>query len=161
MPPRRRPAPSPPPVDGNTDPAESTTTLANTDTLEDEIERLRDRNLDTVNIYEVDKRVALLGRVIIEGALRSKGQMSLREKADIALRAIQCLEGLKSKSELWVRDSTPVPISVEELQDELTEREERLMRLADTWRERRSAAEVKEVIDTLGGDITSNEIGES
>jgi hypothetical protein len=159
--PRKLRTPLPAPTLPTLDPASVSPALAHTETFEDEVERLRDRDLSTVNIYEVDKRVALLGRIIIEGALRSKGQMSLREKADIALRAIQCLEGLKSKSELWVRDSTPVPISVEELEDELSEREERLMRLADSWRSRKDAANAREALKALGEDVTSNDIGEA
>jgi hypothetical protein len=84
---------------------------------------------DMFNIDELEMRIGLLSRIVIEHSLRN-AQLSPREKADIALRAITVLEG--SKQEVTWRDELarkPKPITIEAYKRERQERETRLKKM--------------------------------
>lgn len=76
--------------------------LSKTSTTLDEQEALRAVTYNTVDLADLEERIGLASRIIIEHALRVKGGMSAKDKCDIALRAITTLEG--SKQEVVWRD---------------------------------------------------------
>jgi len=88
-------------------------------------------DFEQVNLLELEKRIGLLTRIIIEAALRAPVfQMTLKDKADVALRAITVLEG--SKQQIQWRDDMlrkPAPKSVEAYEEEMKQREARVMKL--------------------------------
>ena len=80
---------------------------------EDEMQALNSINLNTFNVIEVDRRIALLARIVLEGALRDP-MITRKDKADLALRAISTLEGSRARTELWIKEEKgPIPIDVE------------------------------------------------
>lgn len=85
--------------------------------------------LSQVDLFEIEKRVGLLSRVVIEAALLGP-MLSVKEKADIALRAITVLEGSKQQVE-WRTDMLRKEPSKNalEVEAEMKQREERLMRI--------------------------------
>lgn len=102
-------------------------------TYEDELSAANG-DLDTVNIIEVDRRLALLARIILEGVMREgRGVMSPKDRGDLALRTISTLEGVKARTELWVRESdvASLPRTMEELERETREVEARLRKLLE------------------------------
>lgn len=72
----------------------------------DEVDHLEQKHasilIPSVNPEELERRITLIARMVIEDALWKKGTMSVKEKADLALNAIRTFEG--SKSKLWVED---------------------------------------------------------
>ncbi len=76
--------------------------LSKTSTTLDEQEALRAVTYNTVDLGDLEERIGLASRIIIEHTLRSRGGMSKKDKCDIALRAITTLEG--SKQEVVWRD---------------------------------------------------------
>lgn len=112
----------------------------------DPLEGIDEMDLATVHIVEVDRRLALMGRFVLEAALRSKGQMSLKDKADIAIRTINVVEGAKQRVELWARDEArEVPRTVEQYERERQEAEGRLRMLLE--RKSTLAAPKKDAIE--------------
>lgn len=131
--------------------------LSTTSPTLDEVEELGDTELRLVSLYDVEKRIGLLARIILEAALRSRGQMSLKDKSDIALRAITVLEGSKQTVE-WKQDmlKKPSPKSVEALEKEMKERQERLLKLLTRSKEVQ-VAEAQAALDAITKDEESEE----
>jgi len=75
--------------------------LNKTSTVLDEQEALRALTYDTVNLEELEARIGLASRIILEHYLRCT-KLAAKDKCDIALRAITTLEG--SKQEVVWRD---------------------------------------------------------
>lgn len=126
--------------------------LSKTSPTLDEVEALGDTELRLVSLYDVEKRIGLLARIILEAAMRSRGQMSLKDKADIALRSITVLEGSKQTVE-WKQDmlKKPSPKSVEALEKEMKERQERLLKLLTRSKEVQ-VAEAQAALDAISKD---------
>lgn len=114
-------------------------------------------DLDKVHIIEIDRRLALMGRLVLEAALRSRDRMSLKDKADIAIRTINVVEGAKQRVELWARDmEREVPKTVEQYEAERQAVEARLRMLL----ERKGSITRKETVDAAL-DVLSTEQGEN
>jgi hypothetical protein len=78
--------------------------LSKTSSVEDEQRELRAVNYSTVNLEELEERIGLTARIVLEHALRYDNRMvSPKDKCDIALRAITVLEG--SRQEVTWRDA--------------------------------------------------------
>ncbi|MCP3907332.1 MAG: hypothetical protein GY712_04875 [Oceanicoccus sp.] len=60
------------------------------------------RFIDEVDLTEMEKRITLLSRMVLEDALWKKDGLSVKERADLALNAIKVFEG--TKTTLWTRD---------------------------------------------------------
>lgn len=75
--------------------------LSRTSTARDELDVLDAHTFDTINLEELEMKIGLAARIILEHSLRSKG-LPPKDKCDIALRAITVLEG--SKQEVTWRD---------------------------------------------------------
>ena len=98
----------------------------------DKLERVDDMDFETVHILDIDRRLALISRFILEAALRSTGQLTLKDKADIAIRAINVVEGAKQRVELWQRDmERETPRTVEQYEAERQATEARLRMLLE------------------------------
>ena len=98
----------------------TSTTLANQEALGG----LHDLGL--VNVIELEQRIGLLARIIIEAAMREP--TSLRDRAEIAVRAIQVLENARSTAPEWreaLVKKAP-PRAIEAYRAERTRVEERL-----------------------------------
>jgi hypothetical protein len=75
--------------------------LSKTATVLNEQEALRAVNFNTINLEELEERIGLAARIVIEHYLRS-AKLSPKDKCDIALRAVSTFEG--SKQEVVWRD---------------------------------------------------------
>lgn len=103
--------------------------LSRTSTTLDEQDALASRTFATVDINDLEMRIGLLARIILEHYLRSR-EMGAKEKCDVALRAITTLEG--SKQEVTWRDELrkkPTKRSLEAYKRERADREERLKKI--------------------------------
>lgn len=115
----------------------------------DPLDQIDSIDFDAVHIVEVDRKLALMGRFVLEAALKSKGQMSLKDKADIAIRTINVVEGAKQRVELWARDmEREVPKTVEQYERERQEAEARLRMLLERKSTLKQVAEA--AIDVVG-----------
>jgi hypothetical protein len=65
-------------------------------TTQDEQEALRSKDFRTINIDDLEMRIGLMARMVLEHYLRGK-QLGPKDKCDIALRAISTLEGAKQE----------------------------------------------------------------
>ena len=121
----------------------------------DEAAALDSVNLDTFNVVEVDRRLSLLSRFILEKVLR-EGRLPNKDMADLALRTINTLEGSKVRSELWVRDDeAPIPIDVEAYENELVKVEGEIRALAEK-REGKKVAD--KALEAMGEDNGQQEV---
>lgn len=117
-------------------------------------------DLNLVNLVESEKRIGLLSRIILEASLRApRSTLTLREKADIALRAISVLEGSKAQV-TWKEEllKKPTPKTVEQYEAERAQRERSLTDLLLRSKTIR-AAQVEEALKELGEkDIPQDEV---
>jgi hypothetical protein len=99
----------------------------------DDVHKLTDGDLsqvmNVVEMEEVERRITLIARLIIEKALWNKDKvMSMKERADLAIKAIATIEGTKNR--LWIRDDAEtMPRSEEELQAEIDASTKRLKKI--------------------------------
>lgn len=70
--------------------------LSKLTTIADDLKGLDAVTYETVNLQELEMRIGLAARIILEHTLRSPG-LNPKDKCDIALRAITVLEGTKSE----------------------------------------------------------------
>lgn len=115
-------------------------------------------DLNLVNLVEAEKRIGLLSRIILEASLRApRSTLTLREKADIALRAISVLEGSKQQV-VWKEEllKKPTPKTVEQYEAERAQRERSLTDLLLRSKAIR-AAQVEEVLKEMGEKEPSHE----
>lgn len=75
--------------------------LSKTSTVLSEREALKLVTFESLNLPELEERIGLAARIVIEHYLRSSG-LAPKDKCDIALRAISTLEG--SRQEVTWRD---------------------------------------------------------
>jgi len=82
-----------------------------------------------VEMEEVEKRITLISRLIIEKALWNKDKvMTMKERADLAIKAIATIEGTKNR--LWVKDEDEaMPRSEEAIQAEIDASTARLQKI--------------------------------
>lgn len=115
-------------------------------TYEEELDK-KYAEISDIPVIDVDRRIALIARIVLERALRSSGEMSRKDKADIALRAISTLEGIKSKSEMWVHDEQKKTVTIEEYEKERQAVEKRIKALLSsrTKRLERTKAAVEQL----------------
>jgi len=73
-----------------------TSLLNKRSTTLDEQVALRSKEFRTVNIDDLEMRIGLMARIVLEHALRGN-KLSPKDKCDVALRAISTLEGSKSE----------------------------------------------------------------
>lgn len=146
-----RPQAAPPVPVGDAPP---TSCLHKTAPYEDEVDALDSYDFATFNVLEVDRRIALLARIVLEAALRDKS-MSRKDKADLALRAINTLEG--TKSQLWVKDaSKPIPIDVDTYEREMIAVEAEIKKLAARRDARKASVVALDAIDTAVSNRSSS-----
>lgn len=82
-------------------PEDPSSLLNQRSTTLDEQTALRSKDFHLINIDDLEMRIGLISRIVIEHALRGK-LLSPKDKCDVALRAISTLEG--SKQEITWRD---------------------------------------------------------
>ncbi len=91
--------------------------LSNTATIHEELEAVNATGFDLVNLNEIEMRIGLLSRIILEHTMRLQAHemklagMTQKDKADLALRAITVLEGQKSEV-TWKEDLARKPKKV-------------------------------------------------
>ena len=127
--------------------------LSRTSTIQDELDALDAKTYDTVNLEEVEMRIGLASRIVIEHALRSReARLSPREKCDIALRAITVLEG--SRQEITWRDELrkrPQRKTIAALADERKKVADRIIKAA-ARRKEVQIAQAEEALKNLQKD---------
>lgn len=118
----------------------------------DEVATLDSRTLESFNVLEVDRRIALLSRMVLESALRADpAHIPLKDRADLALRAINTLEGARSRSDLWKKEeSAPVPIDVEAYEVEVKETEQRMEKLLARSKQRATKKHADKALEVMG-----------
>lgn len=97
-----------------------------------------------VEMEEVEKRITLISRLIIEKALWNQNKvMTMKERADLAIKAIATIEGTKNR--LWVRDEDEtMPRSEEAIQAEIDASTERLEKVLSEEKRLKLKASTKE-----------------
>lgn len=85
--------------------------------------------IEVVDVVELDKRITLLARLIIEDSLWNSVGLTKKERADIAFNAIKTIEG--TKTTLWTRDDRDknLPRTQEQYEKELRDTETRVRAL--------------------------------
>jgi len=110
--------------------------LSNTATVQEELEAVNATGFDLVNLNEIEMRIGLLSRIILEHTLRLQPHemqlsgITLKDKVDLSLRAITTLEG--QKSEVTWKESLakkPQRVTLEQYKKEREEAEETLKKI--------------------------------
>ena len=110
--------------------------------LEGKVQGDLSKFLDVVDIIELEKRITLLSRLIIEDSLWNKDGLSKKDRIDAAFKAITVIEG--SKTTLWTRDERDkgVPKTQVEYAKEKERMEERVRALLSKKHTMKEAVDV-------------------
>lgn len=116
--------------------------LSNTASVQEEFEAVNATGFDLVNLNEIEMRIGLLSRIILEHSLRLQAHemklagMTQKDKADLALRAITVLEGQKSEV-TWKEDlaKKPQKVTLEQYKREREEAEKTLKKILSRKKE--------------------------
>lgn len=133
--------------------------LSKTSTILDEQEALRAVTFNTVNLAELEERIGLTARIILEHYLRTDKILAPKDKCDIAIRAITTLEG--SKQEVTWRDrrlKEPPRKALSALKAEKERIADKLMKAALRKKEIQ-VMQAEAALQAMGDD--GNEVGEN
>ena len=103
--------------------------LSRTPTLKDELQALDATSYDLVNLEELEMKIGVIARIILEHTLRT-GTLAPADKARIALESIRTLEG--TKQVIWREDmlNKPKRKTIEALEKEKEKLTKNLLKVA-------------------------------
>ena len=105
--------------------------ISKTSTTLEEQEALRALTFDTVDLAELEERIGIVARIVLEHYLRKPNMLGAKDKCDVALRAITTLEG--SRQEVTWRDERlkkPKKVTMTAFKAEKEKAAEKLLKVA-------------------------------